>query len=140
MLKVYTAGYMAGVGSSRPNWRVQLRSYFKDSDCITWFDPGVPKDAIPGEGNPLIYMPRDLAQINEAHVIVALFNLEQARCLGAAVEVGIAYQQRKPIIMIDQNPEIGSLDFVRAVATSVYTDFSAAVESLRFLADGFVDG
>lgn len=138
MIKIYTAGYMAGKGSDRPDWRAELVhcvEYFLEKR-VDWLNPGVPDGAVPGQGDPSIYMARDLVQINAADILVALFNLEHARCLGAASEIGIAFQQRKPIIMIDESPKIGSLDFARSISTCVVGSIDEAAERVRFVAEG----
>lgn len=142
MISIYTAGYMAGPGSDRLDWRAELVSAVAFGgthigyDGVEWLHPGVPEGAIPGQGDPSIYMARDLAQINRADAIVALFDLGLARCIGVSCEIGIAFQQRKPIIMIDLSPDIGSLDFARVIATSVWEDVESAAIAVRFLALG----
>ncbi len=136
MVKIYTAGYMAGEGSDRPNWREALVQEMGVCDHITWLHPGVPPGQIPGQGDPRTYMPRDLAQINSCDICVALFDLKYARCLGAASELGILFQQRKPIIMIDKSPDIGSLDFQRSIATCVVDSIPHAADTILFVADG----
>ncbi len=139
MISIYTAGYMAGSGSDRPDWRADLNNAVGPEARmnINWLHPGVPPGEVPGQGSSALYMVRDLAQINRADAIVALFNLEQARSLGSASEIGIAYAQGKPIIMIDTSPDIGSLDFARALSVSIWPSIEEAAEAIAFLAKGF---
>lgn len=139
MISIYTAGYMAGPGSERPDWRTELNKKVgaEARMNIVWLHPGVPDGAVPGQGNSALYMVRDLAQINRADAIVALFDLDQARSLGSASEIGIAYAQGKPIIMIDTSPDIGSLDFARALSVSIWPSIEEAAEAVAFLAEGF---
>ena len=155
MIKVYTAGYMHGEGSDRFNWRKELqkpiRDYFAShfisgddysrtcdnfKNYIHWLNPGVPEGQIPGKGDPQMFVPRDLAQIQACDVMVAQFDLSTARCMGAATEVGLAYAWQKRIIMIDKSPDIGSLDFIRGVADAVYQEYDEAAEALVFIAEG----
>ncbi len=139
MIHIYTAGYMAGPGSDRPDWRAELNKMVGAEARlnIDWLHPGVPDGVVPGTGDSKLYMVRDLAQINRADAIVALFDLDQARSLGSASEIGIAYAQGKPIIMIDTSREIGSLDFARALSVSVWPSIETAAEAVAFLAKGF---
>jgi nucleoside 2-deoxyribosyltransferase len=144
MVKVYTAGYMAGDKSDRFDWRVEAERIYQGTlgdyaaqNNIKWLHPGVPDGAIPGQGNPDIYTPRDVLQIRKADILLAYIDLEVARCLGAAWEMGMAYATGKPVIMVDMSPEIGSLDLQRSTATSVWTSLEDGVKALAFVAQGF---
>jgi len=134
--RVYTAGYMAGIGSDRFDWRKELESLVL---AVEWLHPGVPSGAIPGKGNPDIYFARDVALIRHCDVVFAYLDLDVARCLGATAEMGIAYALGKPIIMVDKSPDNDSLDFNRKMSTSVWRTLDDAANVLQFIARGYND-
>ncbi len=143
MLRVYTAGYMAGEGSDRFDWRKVLVTATEDwckeyeqTRQVCWLNPGVPKNTIPGQGDPDLYSTRDVIQVKTADLIVAYFDLSAARCLGTAHEVGMAYGRGTPFVMIDRSPTIGSLDFQRQCALSVVSGVQKAAEIIAFAAQG----
>ena len=115
MIKVYTAGYMHGEGSDRPDWRADLRIACKDvfvkkylhvGDFITWLNPGVPQGTVPGQGDPKLFGPRDVLQIQRCDVVIVYFDLDVARSMGAALAVGLAYALQKRIIMVYRCPDL----------------------------------
>lgn len=144
MLNVYTAGYMAGKGSDRMDWRKALEAVvakrsgdYPESE-IRWLHPGVPHNAVPGKGDPNLYAARDVIQVRHADMMVAYFDLEVARSLGAAHEVGMAYVLGTPVVMIDKSPDVGSLDFQRQCALVVVATIAEAAEVVAFTAPGLV--
>lgn len=136
MISVYTCGYMAGKGVDRYNWRNVLVQQL-DGWPIRWLHPGVPPGDIPGQGNRMLYGPRDVAQIIECHVLFAYMDLEIARCLGASWEMGAAFAYDKRIIMVDKSLKVGSLDLNRWGADSVWTTLEEGAMALKFIAEGF---
>ena len=144
MVNVYTAGYMAGEGSDRFDWRKKAasllsmqRQVFEDdrTNPVQWLNPGVPKGDIPGSGNPAIYTPRDVLMIRKADILLAYIDLKVAKCLGAVWEMGMAYGMGKPVIMVDMSPEVDSLDLQRSTATAVWPSLEEGVKALAFVAE-----
>lgn len=142
MLNVYTSGYMAGKGSVRIDWRRALEAAVAKRGAdypegeVRWLHPGVPRKAIPGKGDPDLYAVRDIIQIRQADMVVAYFDLQVARSLGTAHEVGMAYALGTPVVMIDKSPDVGSLDFQRQCALVVVSEIGKAAEVVAFTAPG----
>jgi len=141
MIGVYTAGYMTGPDSDRMDWRRKLHQavYRQSTDkkIIQWLDPAVPKGAVPGQGDPRFYSPRDILQVKSCDVLIAFFDVDTAIGYGATIEMGMAYAWQKRIIMIDFSPDCHSLDFNRKISDSVWTTIDEAARALYFVAQGF---
>lgn len=135
-IKVYTCGYMAGEGSPRYDWRKDLVASLVGTNII-WLHPGCPPGDIPGQGNRALYGPRDALMVKHCDVLFAFIDFEVARCIGASWEMGLAFGYDKRIILVDCQPEIGSLDLNRWGADSVWTKLTEGSAALRFIADGY---
>ncbi|WP_428411943.1 nucleoside 2-deoxyribosyltransferase [Pararhizobium sp.] len=136
-MDVYTAGYMAGPGSNRPDWRHDLEHcLLPNLDNIRWLHPGVPPGEEPGAGSADMFFPRDILQIRHCDMMFAYLDLSIARCLGACGEIGFAYGLGIPIIMVDCSAGVRSLDFQRKMATAVFHTLEEGAEALRFSAMG----
>lgn len=142
MLNVYTAGYMTGKGSDRLDWRAALEAAVAElyveypEGEVRWLHPGVPRNTVPGKGDPNLYAARDVIQVRQADMVVAYFDLEVSRSLGTAHEVGMAYALGTPVVMIDKSPVGGALDFQRQCALVVVPSIGKAAEVVAFTAPG----
>jgi hypothetical protein len=131
-LSVYTAGSVSDLGDTDSNWRKTL----PDIKGIRWLNPAL----APNKKDFCFAFPRDIIQLKESDVIIAIFNKDKVQ-RGTSAETGLAYALGKIVIIIsDSNENDYQLRYILGFAHHRVRTLKEAIELLSFMAKGFIDG
>ena len=119
MIKVYLAGNL------HTDWRGKVKYQFQEAIEEKHVEFLTPIRGLADDGADK-YVPRDLVLLRQADIVFAFiehWDAEACRHVGTSAEIGYAYALGKVIILVDAFiPKVGSFDFLKSLATSVYTN------------------
>lgn len=129
-ISVYTAGSAFDLGNVKTNWRKELPNI----KGVRWLNP----DLAPVKKGFCFAFPRDMIQLREADVLLAVFNRGRVQ-RGTSAETGIAYALNKIVIIVSDSKESDhELRYILGYATIKVKNIKEAVEVLSFMAKGFI--
>ena len=127
---VYTAGSAKDLGNTKSNWRKTL----PDIKGVRWLNPALAPE---GKNFPFAF-PRDIIQLQEAKVVLAIFNKGRVQ-RGTASECGIAWALDKVLIIVSDSEENDNeLRYILGFATAKVRSLEEALEIITFMAKGFI--
>ena len=138
-MKVYLAGFMSNEYLEETmGWRRKIREQYSMKGWpITWLDPynGKEVNTIRDNGlksdiSPHAILHRDYLSVSQADIIVANLNTfgSTRTPTGTLCEIAWAWQMRKPIILITDDPQYINHPFTSYFASAIYPTVEAMLE------------
>ena len=129
-ISVYTAGSAFDLGNIGSNYRLALPKI----KGIRWLHPAL---APANKGFSFAY-PRDIIQLQESDVILAVFTKGRVQ-RGTSAEVGMASIMDKVIIIVSEDEECDhELRYILAFIHTKVRTLKEALEVLEFMGKGFI--
>ncbi len=97
---------------------------------IIFLEPYIYGDSI-GESDSDIYVPRDLALLNSANILLVL--IESGEEFNTYIEAGIAHAKGIPIIAVINPKYIGRTHLLAQISTSVFIKRQDALDALEII-------